>query len=87
MAKPHSPLSFLIRNDFPEPHLAYNPTEMGMDNEGSLKISAMEEEYKSYPSIFSFSSLVVRRPEQNIVILNWVEFSGKKTLHFAQLLI
>lgn len=38
------PFNFLIKNDFPEPHRAYNPTEMGIVSEGSLKISAKDEE-------------------------------------------
>ena len=41
------PFSFPIKKDFPEPHLAYNPTEIGIDKDGSLNISAIEDEYKS----------------------------------------
>ena len=46
-AKFQLPFSFPIKKDFPDPHLAYNPTEIGMDKEGSLNISAIEDEYKS----------------------------------------
>ena len=58
------PFNLRIKKDLPDPHLAYRPTAMGMDSEGSLRMSASDEEYRSYPSMFSLSSLVFRRPEE-----------------------
>jgi len=37
----------LRRKDLPDPHLAYRPTVMGMESEGSLSMSANALLYKS----------------------------------------
>lgn len=59
----YSPRNLFKRNDFPLPHFAYRPTVIGIDNDGSLSISARALLYKSYPNIFSLSSFVLSLPK------------------------
>lgn len=41
------PRSLFNRKDLPDPHLAYSPTVIGIDSEGSLNISANALLYNS----------------------------------------
>jgi hypothetical protein len=64
------PLSLFNRKDLPLPHLAYSPTVIGIDNDGSLRISAKALLYKSYPNMFSLSSFVFNRPRNKHIKLS-----------------
>lgn len=72
----YTPLSLFSRKDLPLPHLAYRPTVIGNDNDGSLRISAKALLYKSYPNMFSLSSFVFNRPRNKHIILNIVRFEN-----------
>src|SRR6266487_653993 len=50
-----SSFNFPIRKDFPLPHLANKPMQIGVFNVGSDKRFAIAEEYKSYPNCVSRS--------------------------------